>query len=158
VKTCANCGRTSKDNAKICEDCGTNFPASSEAAPVVNPGQHEMKRGSQLPLSVKWCLFLAAWGFVLVKCLVWNPQSILVTPFFPIGLVAWLPNGEEKAIFVWFVGGWIVGWALYAFLAFLIFKVKNLGLFVFIYALLLLLLVLNIAGCKRVVEAASGIH
>lgn len=158
MKTCLNCGQVNNEDTHVCEGCGAKLPESNELEPLSSPTQHESISGYRLPSVIKWCFFLAAWGFVLTRCLVWNPQSILATPFFPIGLAAWLPNGEEKAIFVWFVGGWIIGWAIYAFLSFLIFKIKNVAFFFFIYVLFFLLLMLNVAGCKRIMEVVSGIH
>src|ERR1700679_167648 len=90
------------------------FPAGNEKMKPLSPQEeNESKSDNQNSPYIKFCFLLAAWGFVLIRCLLWNPTSILDTPFFPIGLVAWLPNGEEKAIFVWFLGGWIVGWAIY---------------------------------------------
>jgi len=106
----------------------------------------------------KWRLWLGAWGLVAVATLVINPSSILATPFFPIGLLVWLPNGESKAIIGWMIGAWVIGWIFYGLLSVIMFKAKKSGVFFILFAIFFALLILNVVGCQRVMHAASGIH
>lgn len=47
---------------------------------------------------------------------------------------------------------------LYAVLTYFILRMKNIPLFVIVYVAFCVLLVLNLAGCNRMIETVSGIH
>ena len=111
-----------------------------------------------MPTPHKWRFWLGAWCLVAIATLVTNPGYILTVPFFPIGLLVWLPHGEERAIEGWMVGAWIVGWIFYILLSVVLFRAKKTGVFFIIYAIFCVLLALNVIGCQRVIQAASGIH
>jgi hypothetical protein len=146
------------DEAEACHECGTKFPVWKEPDPLPPQDQNEPKFSDPLSASIKLRFLLGAWGFVILICLATNPQSILAAPFFPIGLIACLPNGEEKAIAGWMRGAWIIGWVVYALLFIAMFQIKKRGVFFLVFIIFCILLLLNISGCQRIAEAASGIH
>jgi hypothetical protein len=146
------------DEAEVCHECGTKFSVWKEPDQLPFQDRNEPKFSDPLSASVKLRFFLGAWGFVILVCLVTNPQSILAAPFFPVGLIACLPNGEDKAIAGWMNGAWIIGWVIYALLSVTMFQVKKRGLFFLIFGIFCILLLLNISGCNRVMNAASQIH
>jgi hypothetical protein len=110
---------------------------------------------------VKWWLYFIAWGIGLFAATYDDPSHILAAPFFPIGLIALLPNGAQKAI----IAAWLaapavaaVGWMLYAGVTVLIGRAKKGYAFLLVYALLCILLAFNVVGCHRTWEAAAGIR
>jgi hypothetical protein len=77
---------------------------------------------------VKWWLYFIAWGIGLFAATYDDPSHIVAAPFFPIGLIALLPNGAQKAI----IAAWLaapavaaVGWMLYAGVTVLIGRAKK---------------------------------
>ena len=146
------------DEAEVCHECGTAFPVRKKPNQLSSQNQNEPKLSDSLSTAKKWYFFAGAWGFVILVCLITNPQSILAAPFFPLGLIACLPNGEDKAIAGWMKGTWITGWVVYAVLSVAMFQVKRRGLFFVIFVIFCILLLLNISGCNRVMTAASEIH
>jgi hypothetical protein len=146
------------DEAEVCYECGTKFPVWKKPDPLPLQEQNEPKFIDPLPASTKWRYILGAWAFVILVCLITNPQSLLAAPFFPIGLIACLPNGEDKAIAAWMKGAWIIGWVVYALLSVIMFQVKKRGFFFPVFGIFCILLSLNISGCNRVMNAASQIH
>ena len=108
MKTCPNCSQPNNDEAGHCQSCGTKFE-------VGEANQDSPKFDDPMPMPDKWRFWLGAWGLVVVATLVTNPASILAVPFFPIGLLDWLPHGDERAIEGWMVGAWVIGWIFYAF-------------------------------------------
>lgn len=102
--------------------------------------------------------WLAAWGATILIAFLINPQSIRTAIFFPIGLLALLPNGEHMAIFAGIVGGWIVGWIFYIVLSVVLFCAKKSNHFFLIYIIFCILLALNVAGCQEVSQAVSKIE
>lgn len=148
----------SSDEAEACHECGTKFPVYTEPNSLPSQDQNQLKFSAPLSTAIKWRYLLGACSFVILICLATNPQSILAAPFFPIGLIACLPNGEEKAIAGWMRGAWIIGWVVYALLFIAMFQVKKRGVFFLIFIIFCILLLLNISGCQRITEAASGIH
>jgi len=111
-----------------------------------------------LKTSTKNLLWYGAWGVVIIGALIVNPTSLAAFYAFPLGLLAWLPNGDEKAVVGLMFGGWIVGWIFYILISVALSRIKKKGLFLCIYFLFCILLMLNVVGCQRVLEAASGIR
>jgi len=110
---------------------------------------------------LKWSLYCIAWGIALFAATYDNPSHILAAPVFPVGLVALLPNGEQKAI----VAAWlvapavaVVGWTIYGALTLAIRSSRRAYTFLLLYAFFCALLVFNVVGCHRTWEAAGGIH
>lgn len=120
----------------------------------------EPPRSGYVPHRLKWGLYFGAWGAVILLTLVTNPAYLLGAASFPVGLIAMLPRGEERAIEVSMLGPAFVGfgWIVYSALSFVISLTKKMSVFSIAYALLCLLLLLNMAGCHKVLEAAAGIH
>jgi hypothetical protein len=88
-----------------------------------------------------------------------NPVNILYTPFFPVGLVAMFPNGAYYGtVATMLVFPALLGWVLYGIIYFFIRRARRRGTFLLLYILLCVLLVLNLVGCQRVIEASKGIH
>jgi len=153
MKVCQGCGCENDDSAERCRRCGTKIEALEKSE-----SQGDLKFDEPMPTSDKWRLWLGAWGLVAAATLVINPSSILVAPFFPIGLLVWLPHGEEKAIAGWMIGAWVIGWIFYGLLTTIMFKAKKSGVFFILFVIFFTLLILNIAGCQRLMQTASGIH
>lgn len=148
MKICPTCSQENKDDAEQCEGCGTKFEME----------QSSPKFGDPMPRAHKWQLWLGAWCLVAIATLVMHPAHIVAVPFFPLGLLDWLPHGEQTAIEGWMIGAWSIGWMLYAFLSVAMFAAKRTGVFFIIYVIFCVLLLLNVVGCQRVMEAASQIH
>ncbi len=147
MKSCPNCARENNDEAAQCAGCGMKLEA--ERSP---------KFGDPMPRAHKWQLWLGAWSLAAVAMLVIHPAYLLAVPFFPVGLLDWLPHGEEKTIKGWMIGAWAVGWMLYVFLSAAMFTSKRTGIFFIIYVIFCVLLALNVIGCQHVMQSASGIH
>lgn len=84
--------------------------------------------------------------------------TALAAPFFPIGLISFLPNGDALAIEVWMAGGFFFGWGLYVLLSVIIFKAKSKGVFLVLFFIFCVLLAFNVVGCRHVLESASQIQ
>jgi len=100
MKTCPNCSQVNNDEAGHCQSCGAKFE-------IGKANQDSPKFDDPMPTPHKWRFWLGAWYLVAVATLVTNPAYILAVPFFPIGLLDWLPHGEERAIEGWMIGAWV---------------------------------------------------
>jgi hypothetical protein len=158
VKICQNCRRENNDEAEVCSECETKFPVRNEPERLPPANQENPKFNDPISVSTKWLLWFVAWGFVAVVNILISPASILGALFFPIGLLVWLPNGEEKAIKGAMMNAWIFGWFFYILLSAVMLQIKKRGIFFIIYIIFCVLLMLNIVGCQRVMQAASEIH
>jgi len=49
----------------------------------------------------RWHFWFGAWAVVALVSMLPHPSQILFAPFFPVGLLALLPHGEDKAIEGW---------------------------------------------------------
>jgi hypothetical protein len=148
MKVCPSCCLTNDDDAECCKECGAKLlPRSANS-------------NDSISTSTKWCFWLGAWGIVILASIAvtGTPRCILATPMFPIGLLFWLPNGENKAIEGWMTGAWVIGWLFYFLLSVVMFRIKKSGIFFIIYFIFCILLVFNVVGCQRVIQVASGIH
>jgi hypothetical protein len=88
-----------------------------------------------------------------------HPSQILLAPFFPLGLLAALPHGEDRAINGWMqIYPALLGWLFYGLISAALFKARGKQSFFLTYILFCIILLLNVAGCKKVLEAAAGIH
>jgi len=145
MKICPQCGSENQDALPACQECGIKI---------------ETRNSEDKPFSTteKIYYWLGAWGGVILFVLVINPASILAAPFFPIGLLALLPNGAEKAIMAWMVGGWMIGWVFYILLSVVMFQAKKANIFIIFYVIFCIFLALNVVGCQRTMTAVSGIH
>ncbi len=101
----------------------------------------------------------SAWGGVVLLTLLLNPLSLFTAPFFPIGLLALFPHGEDRAITAWQMQfPVLLGWGFYLAIQAILMRMRRETLFFVCYAFLCVLLVLNVAGCQRVLAAAAQIH
>jgi ribosomal protein L40E len=153
MKVCQGCGCENDDNAERCRQCGTKIEALKQTE-----SQRDLKFNDPMTSSDKWRLWLGAWFLVVLAALIINPSSILATPFFPIGLLVWLPKGEETAIAGWMMGAWVIGWIFYLLFSVIMFKTKKAGPFFIMFSMFCILLILNVVGCQRVMQTASEIH
>jgi len=87
-----------------------------------------------------------------------HPASLLSAPLFPVGLLIWLPNGEDKAVTGLMIGAWMIGWLFYLILTIFVFAAKRMSVFIIVYVIFCLSLILNIVGCEKTMEAVSQIH
>lgn len=94
-----------------------------------------------------------------VLTVVHNPSHLLLVPFFPLGLVALLPNGEQKAVDAWMLQIPILaGWTFYAAYSFIMLRQRRATIFFVFYIVFCIVLVLNVGGCQRTMEAVSKIE
>ena len=109
--------------------------------------------------SARWWLWGGGWGLAAVLTAIHSPAHLLLVPFFPVGLLALLPNGEQAAI-----GGWMLqfpimlGWAFYAAYSFIMLRQRRATVFFVLYIVFCIVLVLNVGGCQRTMDAASKIE
>jgi hypothetical protein len=107
----------------------------------------------------RWGLWFAAWGVIALWTLTVNPSHLLLAPFFPIGLLGVWPNNEGAAI-----GGWmlqlpiVLGWVFYLTFSVIMIKARKAKTFVILFIVFCILLVLNVGGCERTMEAVSHIE
>src|SRR5436190_10454780 len=127
MKTCAYCGCENFSEAEKCGGCGTSF--SSERKGEFGAGFGEWFN-QPISLRSKGYLWCAAWGGVVFATLTTKPEYVLAAPAFPLGLVAFLPHGESKAVVAWMLGLPVfLGWAIYALLSAAISRVSKRGMF-----------------------------
>jgi hypothetical protein len=101
--------------------------------------------------------YWAAWGTVILAVLAINPAYLLKTPAFPIGLLIFLPDGQNKVshAFLWGPLAWVAGWTVYCALSYLMSRVRRNWQFFLIYFVFCLLLALNVVGCKAAMESVG---
>ncbi len=119
---------------------------------------YELAFDSPLPAKFKVRFWLGAWLLVLLASVMMIPSAIPAAPFFPIGLLVWLPRGLNVAIKGWMVGAWALGWVFYGFYSVILFWVKKTGVFFILFLIFSILLLLNVAGCQKMMQEVSGIH
>ena len=112
-----------------------------------------------LSTSKKWWYFLSAWGAVALLTLVLTPEYLLAAPWFPVGLLALLPDGGKTAVTAWMTLFPIVlGWGVYCVFSVVLFKIRRAQTFFIVYVLFCILLALNIGGCQKLLDVSSKIH
>jgi hypothetical protein len=158
MKVCQSCGCENNDDAERCGKCGTKIEANESIFPTDKADKTEFKFDDPMPVSLKWRFWLGPWLLVVLATMVIHPSQILAAPFFPVGLLVWLPKGNENAIAGWMNGAWIIGWIFYLFLSIIMFQAKKSGVFFLLLAILFVLLVFNVVGCQQVSQAAAGIR
>lgn len=111
------------------------------------------------PLSIgtKSGYWFAAWAGVALVTLLFNPSAMAAALFFPAGLFGLFGN-EESGIVAWMMGAWALGWVLYVVLTISMLRATKRSAFFQTYIVFCILLALNVAGCHRIISAASGIH
>ena len=153
---CANCGRDNPGEATRCQECGAPFYSENPAQ--TSPSFKDWFVHPASP-RLKWWLWFAAWAGVALAILPNYPSYIIAFPGFPLGLIAALPHGEEKAVMAWMmVVPIFAGWLPYVLLAWMMSRSRNRGRFVIIYIVFCLLLMVNVEGCRRTLEAVKGIR
>lgn len=68
--------------------------------------------------AVKWSLWLAAWGGVVLATISHDPHDLAGALGFPVGFCGLLP--AEPSVWLAWLGGWFVvgaGWGLYCWLS-----------------------------------------
>jgi hypothetical protein len=112
-----------------------------------------------MPLRVRWFLYLMPWGAAVVSTLSKNPKDLLTAYGLPVGLLAALPL-QQAMLVAWLAGlaAILAGWALYGVLTFVIFSTKRTSVFWWTYIIFFVLLACNLAGCRKMIAAASGIQ
>jgi hypothetical protein len=104
----------------------------------------------------RWRLWFLIWAVAVVAMASRGRPAIFSAPLFPLGLIAFLPDGEQKAITAWMLGyPALLGWGFYIFFSILLFRVRKNWLFFLLYGLFCIVLLLNVAGCKRVLDAGT---
>jgi hypothetical protein len=152
MKICGYCGRENPDDAVRCSECGTACDFEKQ------PEQVWLLEFLKQPISdrFKGALWCVAWVLVI---LIMKPINVLAAPLFPLGLLALVPRGEEKAIILsMYVIPGFVGWTIYILLSVAMSRTSKKGTFLLAYIVFCTVLALNVVGCKRTLEAAAGIH
>jgi hypothetical protein len=104
-------------------------------------------------------LWFVAWVGVALASMIPYPSQLLLAPFFPVGLLALLPRGENKAITGWMLMyPSVIGWCLYIFLSVILFRIRKKDAFLIFYIFFCVMLALNVVGCKKTLGAVAGIH
>jgi hypothetical protein len=105
-----------------------------------------------------WCWF-GGWGLAAGATLVANPAHLLMAPFFPIGLLALLPDGEKMAITAYMMIFPIgLGWIFYGIYSWVLLSRRGATVFYTWFVFFCVILILNVVGCQKVMQAAAGIH
>jgi hypothetical protein len=115
--------------------------------------------GEFISTSKKCWFWFAAWGVVVLLTAAANPAYLPGAPFFPIGLLALLPNGGEKAITGWMLQfPVLLGWLFYIAFSAVMLRIRRPKTFFGVYVVFCIVLALNLVGCHRTIETASQIH
>jgi len=159
VKKCSYCGRENADDADYCYECGTAFHPERETRRSEKAGTLFRFVGRPISPWVKWGLYFAAWGAVVLAAINRNNAHLLAILAFPTGLLSIMPfNIAAMAVLLI---GWVVvfvGWTIYIVLTIAIGRTKRVSVFSLLYVLFCILLAVNVAGCKKLLETAAGIH
>lgn len=108
---------------------------------------------------LKWYLWSASWGMVILITLAIKPAYLLTAPAFPVGLMALFADGEGNIATAWLLGVPIImGWFVYALISVVIIRTRRKGVFLLAYAAFCTLLALNLGGCQRALETAGQIQ
>lgn len=129
------------------------MPSESESflglqpSPDGNPSapDSDRPRGRFTLLAVTWLIALAAASP--------DPRGIVMLLYFPLGLLkvfSTKPEGSE--------GGIILGWLVYGFLSSCVLLIHRKFWFYLVYAVLVVMLLTNVAGCHMIMDDMSGIH
>jgi hypothetical protein len=116
---------------------------------------------SRRPVSrwIKWPLWLVVWGAVVVATFSDTPDYFLAALSFPVGFYGLLP--PETGVLLAWVGVWptiVVGWMGYFWLMFAMKRAKYIPIFSLWYVLLCVFVVINVAGCRKLMTTIAGIH
>lgn len=157
MKTCPRCRRVNNDEAKNCHACGTELGIWEKS--TVQDQNIPKSDDESFPPWVKWGLYFAAWGVLILATLANKPCDLRAAPGFPIGLLSILPK-EESILVAWWAGPIAIlgGWMIYVVLTVMMGLAERAGVFSLIYISFCVLLALNLAGCKTMLETAAGIH
>ena len=156
MRICSYCGRENPDDTALCSECGTAYhfeKQPTQAAPL-KPSQEDVS------LRAKWGLYCIAWLAVVLAILAINPAYFFAAHYFPIGLVAMLPKGDQKAVMALSMGPIYVGigWMFYAGLSLILSRTKRKSAFSLVYIFFCILLALNVAGCNKMLKALAKIE
>jgi hypothetical protein len=155
MKSCDYCGHNNDESTEHCSECGSRLKGSDGADRSAG-----LQARTAVSFRAKSSLVLAAWGVVLAASAAANPANLLTAPLFPLGLLAFLRGGEKNAVIAWMIGtpAILVGWLIYALLWRAMLSSKRAWAFGSLYVLFCFLLALNLAGCKRTLDAFRNLH
>lgn len=153
MKKCPYCNRENSDEALTCEECGNLLESRSGLPSEVGPSP-----GKSIPTRTRFYLWLSVWGVVMMGAISIKPSYLLAAPFFPSGLLAYLPNGQSLAIESFMAGVCFLGWFLYVLLSVFMFTTRKNAVFGFLFLIFCALVALNLAGCRTVMQSAAGAH
>lgn len=108
---------------------------------------------------IKWILYFLAWSVVIVRTACNHPEDLKAAFAFPVGFYG-LFAPQTSMWLTWLVA-WpaiIVGWAVYLVLALAMRFTKRIWIYLFLYSIFCVLLAINLAGCRKIIETAAGIH
>ncbi|MDB6028799.1 MAG: hypothetical protein JWM68_5022 [Verrucomicrobiales bacterium] len=99
---------------------------------------------------VRVVLFFVAWGAVIFLMGLQNLVGVL---YFPAGLLIMFPKGSDLVLEAG-ARQWpcAIGWIFYIVFCLTTFLAKRRGVFYLLYAILIMLLIINVAGCKSVMN------
>jgi len=157
MKSCGNCGRANEDASELCGECRTSFSKETDSGTMRDDLSDSFRQ--PLPSPVKWTLWLVAWVVVVLATISNDPEQLRGALAFPVGFYGLLP-AETSILFAWF-GAWcavVGGWMIYGWLTIAMQLARELRTFSVCYLLFCVLLILNVAGCRHLIETASRIH
>ena len=115
-----------------------------------------MELKPEISLRKRMLTFVITWIVALIAAFP-SPQGITILPFFPLGLILLfnfdILDGEAITNLTM-----ITGWIVYLVLGIFILIASTKKRFYRLYAVLLVLLLLNVAGCHRIWNELSNIH
>jgi hypothetical protein len=107
------------------------------------------------PPARKKTVFFLTWLAALLVTGRFAPFSIVLLPFFPAGLpLAFVGRMEEGDKMI----AAALGWALYVVLAFATLTARRRSTFFGLYAVVVVLLLVNMQGCQKAMDSLAHIH
>ena len=157
MKICPCCRCDNDDKEENCNKCGASLGIWGKS--TFQDGNIPKSDDESLSPWLKWGLYFAAWGVVALATITRENAKPLAILAFPLGLLGILPfNIAAIAVMLLCWPVVIGGWIIYIVLTVAIGRTKRISVFSILYILFCFLLALNVAGCKKLLETAAGIH
>jgi hypothetical protein len=133
-------------------DCRLDFMVTGVQLWIVSPIIHMEDIKTISPKSRRWLCF-AAWVVAVVAMVIPDPRDaplgILFAWTFPLGIFRLIFSPDERFGEAFGVAILIGGWLFYGYLTILTLSQSRKGRFIIIYAVLCIILALNVVGCNK---------
>ncbi|SRR6266478_1048046 len=125
----------------------------------LNPDTNAKSIDEGISRCSKWLLWLLPWCVIVP---VMGIHNVPAAPYFPIGMFTFFLS-PENGITLFMIGGMgifpsLVGWMIYILLSARIALTSRRIPFFAFYSIFCILLILNVIGCKKIMEVAAGIQ